>query len=217
MTYDYDSKGNMTSKTFWRSGTVQYTAIQYRYNERNEGQYGNLTSEVDGLGHTTTIDYDTATHTFPVTITNAKGHVTTKTWNYWFGKEDTVTDPNGTYTKYEYDPFGRPDTVTNYDSPSQNYIVGHTDTDYHDSVFPRYITTKVLESGSINSGSYVAKEEYLDGLGRTIKVATDGIVNRSHLKSARYLQQHTMITWAVRARFTGRFLMGKLRIHAIMK
>jgi len=171
MTYNYDNKGNMTSKTFWRTSSLAYNSIDYGYDA-----YGNVISEVDALEHPpTTIAYDT-TFTFPVTITNPKNHVTTKTWNYRFGKEHLVTDPNGNKTFYSYDDFGRNISITN--TNASDNMVGYSATDYthfDGTNFPRYITTKVLESGSIGSGSYVAKEEYYDGLGRTIKVATDGI------------------------------------------
>ena len=47
---------------------------------------------------------------------------------------------------------------------------------YYDRVtFPRYITTRTLESGGISSGSYIEKAEYFDGLDRSVKVITDGI------------------------------------------
>jgi RHS repeat-associated protein len=181
MTYGYDNKGNMTSSKFWRTESDDYESVVYGHDS-----YGNVTSERDGIvSHpSTTIAYD-STHTFPVTITNPKGHITTKTWDYRFGKEDIVTNPNGYVTSdpndnttdYDYDPFGRVKSVTNMGF--NNEIVGYTEYDYTDydalTTFPRYITTKVLESGNTTTGSYVAKEEYLDGLGRTIKVATDGI------------------------------------------
>ena len=172
MTYDYDSNGNMTDKIFWRTASNDYDPIVYGHDD-----YGNVTSETDGEGNTTTIVYETnSDYTYPHTITNAKSHVITKTWDYRFGKEDLVTDPNSNKTDYEYDAYGRVINITNKDA--LNNIVAYSETDYTNydqTAFPRYITTRTLESGSIASGVYIEKEDYFDGLNRSIKTITDGI------------------------------------------
>ncbi len=56
-------------------------------------------------------------------------------------------------------------------------VVGYTATDYTNydqKTFPRYLTTKTLESGSVSTGSYIEKEDYFDGLNRTIRTVADG-------------------------------------------
>jgi RHS repeat-associated protein len=166
MTYGYNSQGNMTQKIFWRTASTAYPAIAYTHDG-----FGNVLTETDGLNHPTTIDYETDTNTYPWHITNAKNQVTTKTWDYKFGKEDIVTDPNNNTTDYNYDLFGR---ISNIIFPDGGYTENiYT---YYDIVtFPRYMTTRTLESGSIAAGSYIEKVEYFDGLDRSIKVITDGI------------------------------------------
>ncbi len=172
MTYGYDNYGNMTSKTFWRTESDDYESIVYDHDS-----FGNVTSERDGIvtHPPTTIAYD-STYTFPVTITNPKGHVTTKTWDYRFGKEDIVTEPNGNKTDYDYDNFGRVTSITNKDI--NNVIVGYTETayTYYDrTTFPRYKTIKTLESNDNQTPVYIEKKEYFDGLDRSLRIATWGI------------------------------------------
>jgi YD repeat-containing protein len=166
MTYGHDSNGNMTGKTFWRTALDDYESIDYTHDG-----FGNVLTETDGLNHTTAIQYETDTYTYPWHITNAKNQVTIKTWDYRFGKEDIVTDPNNNPTDYNYDFFGR---VANIHYPDGGYTE-NIYTSYDRAAFPRYITTRTLESGTITSGNYIEKEEYFDGLDRSIKVVTDGI------------------------------------------
>ncbi|MGD9159363.1 MAG: FG-GAP-like repeat-containing protein [Desulfobacteraceae bacterium] len=167
MTYDYDSKGNVISKIFWRTELLPYNSITYINDD-----YGNVTSVIDARENETIIDYDLATETYPSSIINAENHEILKTWDYRFGREDQVRDENENWTDYEYDAFGRIDNISFPDG-------GYSYVEYDDTSFPRYTHTKILETGSIETGDYVEKIEYFDGIDRTIKTVTYGINNNS--------------------------------------
>jgi RHS repeat-associated protein len=166
MTYGYNSQGNMTQKIFWRTASTAYPAIAYTHDG-----FGNVLTETDGLNHPTTIDYETDTNTYPWHITNAKNQVTTKTWDYKFGKEDIVTDPNSNPTDYNYDLFGR---ISNINYPDGGYTENNY-TNYDRVTFPRYIITRTLESYNGQTPVYIEKQEHYDGLDRTLKTVSWGI------------------------------------------
>lgn len=55
---------------------------------------------------TTTTQYDTRGQ-FPATVTNALGHIETRTWDGRYGTPKTLVGPNLLMTEWEYDVFGR--------------------------------------------------------------------------------------------------------------
>lgn len=147
-------------------------------------QYGNVKNEYDANGNPPThyeYDYSLAA-TYPVQITNPAGHVTQKEWDYRYGREIWVVDPNGQQTDYAYDPFGRL-TSTSYPDG------GHTEKIFYDicqdqdctqSQFPLHVLTRVKE----NDASYVESHLYYDGLGRRVQEVTTGdngyFVSKTH-------------------------------------
>jgi RHS repeat-associated protein len=65
---------------------------------------------------TTTTTYDSTYHVYPTGVTNPLGQQATTTYTFPYGKPDTVTEPTGHATKYQYDTFGRLTQVfDNYD------------------------------------------------------------------------------------------------------
>ena len=100
-----------------RSGSTKYVDAAYEYDT-----YGNRTRETiynEYAGSTaassdprsTTIAYDATYHTFPITTTNAEGHVESRTFDADFGVPLAVTDVNGHVSTMTYDSFGRLKTV----------------------------------------------------------------------------------------------------------
>ena len=97
-----------------RSGSTKFVDTAFEYDT-----YGNRTKETiynEYAGTTaassdprsTTIAYDGIYHTFPITTTNAEGHVESRTFDADFGVPLTVTDINGhVSTTLIYDGFGR--------------------------------------------------------------------------------------------------------------
>ena len=109
------SPGRLTRRrnAVTRSGSTRYVDTAYEYDS-----YGNRTKETvynEYAGSTaassdprsTTIAFDATYHTFPITTTNAEGHVESRTFDAAFGVPLTVTDINGHVTTLTYDGFGR--------------------------------------------------------------------------------------------------------------
>ncbi|MEX0750365.1 MAG: hypothetical protein WD359_06100, partial [Dehalococcoidia bacterium] len=64
-----------------------------------------------------TTSYDATHHVFPVSQTNALGHVTTTDYDFVLGKPVAVHEPTGRTTQIRYDQFGRPSKAwDNFDS-----------------------------------------------------------------------------------------------------
>ena len=159
--------GNMLWKEQWlQGGTNPRVTMGY-------DTYGNLISEADPNGNPpTTIEYDTATKTYPVrkTLPQTGGvtHVYEYGWDARFGKKLWEKDENLNQTDYAYDVFGR---LVQADYPDGGRVI----TVYHDDVFPRYAVTRIRENGS----NYRDKYDYVDGLGRPIQTITFGEAGNS--------------------------------------
>jgi RHS repeat-associated protein len=97
--YEYDSKGNVVSKTDTLGNTTTYT-----YDAR-----GNKLTETDPLGDTTTSTYDARDNL--LTQTDALGNTTIYTYNAQ-NKALTTTDPMGNVTANTYDAKGNFLTTT---------------------------------------------------------------------------------------------------------
>ena len=109
------SPGRLTRRrrAVTRSGSTKYVDTSYEYDS-----YGNRTKETiyneyagsaaaSSDPRSTTIAFDATYHTFPITTTNAKGHVESRTFDPAFGVPLTVTDINGHVSTMTYDGFGR--------------------------------------------------------------------------------------------------------------
>ncbi|MFH1505232.1 MAG: FG-GAP-like repeat-containing protein, partial [Candidatus Omnitrophota bacterium] len=138
--------------------------------------YGNEIKKIDPKGNETVIEYDTAYHTFPSIITNAKGH---KERNNYYGPSDTKglfgqlkekIGPNNNKTTFEYDTFGRKtkvispyDTASAYGSQVYEYgIAGPGE---------NYILTRTTEqSGTSN---HHIKMDILDGFEKVIQTSQE--------------------------------------------
>ncbi|MEO0438078.1 MAG: FG-GAP-like repeat-containing protein [Pseudomonadota bacterium] len=131
-TYDYDDFGNVEKETI--SGPQLATrATDYDYDPRGQ---------------------------FPITITNALGHVTSQTWDPVFGNRKTVTDPNGQQTVWTYDGFGNVETETRPDGTTRTTTM-HKDPTGSNAYAHHY--TVIHESGK------PARRIYTDKLGRTTR------------------------------------------------
>ena len=132
--------------------------------------YGNVVCTRDANGNTSTVTYDSATNTFPLTSTTASpASLTTSTSYYgvngvaipatgFYGQVQGVTDPNGRVITHEYDALGRRTKTTNPDgffvTTTYNYGAGQTVGTQH------VLTTNSLGHSSVS---------YFDGLGRGIR------------------------------------------------
>ncbi len=138
--------------------------------------YGSLICTRDSLGNKTNLAYD-PTSTFPLTSTNALGHVTTTAYygvnsvasdTGLYGQAKTVTDPNGKTTTSTYDALGRtlattaPDGLVN--TIVYNYGTGFT------------VGTQNFQHTKSGGGltANLVSKTYFDGLGRTTKQESPG-------------------------------------------
>jgi RHS repeat-associated protein len=169
------SKGHVTKVERYldQGGTNPISGMQYNI-------YGSLTCTRDPLGNQTNLAYDTATSTFPLTNTNALGHVTTTAYygvnnvvmdTGLYGQVKNVTDPNAKTTTSTYDALGQLLTTTTPDTP--NPLVSTMTYNYGGTFVVGTQNIQSTISGGGLSASLVSKT-YFDGLGRTIKKENPG-------------------------------------------
>lgn len=166
--YRYDSLGNLEEEErYCLGGSSQDCAGSYIRSYAYD-TYGNRVNEWDEKHTTTdpptaTITYDTATHSFPVSVANALGHATTQGWNYDYGKLAWRQDVNGRRTDLEYDDVGRLEAVDYPDGGRKSFT-------YDFSASPYRVTTDVLETAGQNITTW---SDY-DGLGRPVQSVARG-------------------------------------------
>ena len=154
--YEYDTDGNLTSTTIESTG-------------------GNVPRRQTGAA-------SFADDRYPQQLTNAAGHVETRTYDARFGLPKSTTDPNGQTVSREYDPFGREVRYTTQDGVAigTRYLWCGEDMtcDPVDNVDP----VMAVETDSAISPRTVT---YLDRLGRRLRTETesfDGLaVNREDI------------------------------------
>ncbi|MBI5854033.1 MAG: VCBS repeat-containing protein [Nitrospirae bacterium] len=156
--------GKLTRVVKWFSGgTNPETRMAY-------DPYGNQICLRDPRGNTTTTSYDSGTNTFPLTTTNAVGHVGSTTYygvngvaadTGLYGQGKSVTDPNTRTTTTAYDAFGRPSSTT-----APNGLVKQTSYVNLGTVGSQHVYTYIA---NVIGGTNFKTWTYFDGLGRTIK------------------------------------------------
>ena len=177
--FGYDAaNGNLLYEDSYLNG-APHARSSYTYDA-----YGNRIHEYDANGNPPTqYEYD-ATATYPIKISNPEGHVITKEWDYRFGKELWVQDPNGQPTSYTYDYFGRLLT-TDFPDGGQTIV---TYFDYgagglpSDVDLPRKVLTEVKASDS----EKITTLTYYDGLGRKLQTVEGGENGQFIIKKISY-------------------------------
>jgi len=160
--------GNVLSKRFWLDGGTDPQAT-YEYDG-----YGNPTRVRDAKDNLTVTEYDPATHTYPIKITNPLGHFAEFAYDPRSGRLDWEKDVNGNLTDYTYDTFGRPVRVDFPDGgqATTQYVEAVLDSETGAIIAPRTIVTRVKED---TAGNTFDKYQYVDGLGRTIQAIASGV------------------------------------------
>ncbi|MDI7219559.1 hypothetical protein QMN07_18925, partial [Leptospira santarosai] len=127
----------------------------------------------DPASGTSTITYDPTLNHFPVTKTNALGHVTTTNYDFATGLEISVTDPNGAITQTSYDSYGRKASVTypGESSPNETYVYSNTGEYDLTNLNNNESVTKTIRDNA--SGSANVSKIYRDPFGNTIRTETN--------------------------------------------
>ena len=157
------TKGNLTMIKKGREGKILIeTKMAY-------DQYGNLVSQTDPNGNTTTTTYDSTYHAFPILVRNPLGHEVKTDYDFVLGVPTKITDPNGAVTEVQYDNFGRrlkvakqPDSLA-----SPTFIFA-----YRDGA-PAITKTQA----KIEEGKYTVGWQIANGLGQAIQTPTRAEVN----------------------------------------
>jgi RHS repeat-associated protein len=164
------TKGHVTKVERWlNGGTNPISGMEYN-------AYGGVTCTRDPKGNTTTMAYD-PTNIFPLTSTNALGHVTTTSYygvngvasdTGLYGQAKSVTDPNGKTSTSTYDALGRKLTTTTPDGLVQTMAY------HYGGAF--VVGTQHVQSTTSGGGLSVnlVSKAYFDGLGRTTKKESPG-------------------------------------------
>ncbi len=111
-----------------RSGSTNYVDTAYEYDTYGNGTKQTIYNEYAGTTaassdpRSTTMAYDATYHTFPITTTNAEGHVESRTFDPAFGTPLTVTDINGHVSTMTYDGFGRLTSSVGPSAGSPSYV-----------------------------------------------------------------------------------------------
>ena len=164
------TKGHVTKVERWlNGGTNPISGMEYN-------AFGGVTCTRDPKGNTATLAYD-PTITFPLTSTNALGHVTTTSYygvngvasdTGLYGQLKSITDPNSRTSANTYDALGRRLTTATPDGLVQTMAYN-----YGGAFVVGTQHVQSTTSGGGLSANLVSKT-YFDGLGRTTKTESPG-------------------------------------------
>ena len=169
------TKGELTRISRYLDITSSYVNTDYGYDP-----YGNRVTVKDHFGNTTTTDYDTKYHIFPVKITNAKLQAVNMAYfdvseaDGLFGQLKTITDANNNITSYKYDKLGRLIKVTDpYNTQSQYGMVSYQ---YGlNGAGNNYIMALTTEQ--VGTGNCLQSSTIYDGFGRVIQKKSEAKQN----------------------------------------
>ena len=155
--------GNLTKEEHFLD-TGENPVTTYRYDG-----YGNQIESVDPEGRTIRTDYDDVYHTFPGSVTNAKGQVTVREFNPANGQPKMIRDANGFTTTYGYDVFNR---LVKEIRPGDSETLPTTEISYGlDGIPPESVMVKRREvSGTSPTLDSI---QFVDGFGRVIQTKSE--------------------------------------------
>ena len=172
--YRYDNAGSETvPPTDGYPTTISSWLVEEgRWIPRSRGYdtWGNLTSETDGSGRTTSRTYDSGYHIFTVSESNNAGETATATWDPVCGSPATKTDPNLQTTTFQpADAFCRP---TRFDSPLGGFEI-RSYLSFGNPALQRVRVETPSPSPADGTGNHFS-EEFFDGRGRPWRRASKG-------------------------------------------
>ncbi|MFH2138614.1 MAG: RHS repeat-associated core domain-containing protein [Candidatus Omnitrophota bacterium] len=159
-------KGLLTKQESWLDGSTN-PATTYTYDA-----YGNMLSVTDSRQNTTTTEYDSSYHFFPIKITNALNQEISYTYEPKTAQVLTTTDVNGQVTINYYDDLWRLVKVV---GPDDNTIYPSVEYQYDLNTTP----TKITTLSKISESEYLTTYAFYDGVGKCIQTkspsATSGM------------------------------------------
>lgn len=163
MYYDIKSfgiveKGHLTKTVIRSTDSSQLITTKNSYD-----QFGLRIASIDGMGATTTFEYDTE-RIYPTTSTNPLGHRTSITKDLTTDLMIGITDENGRSLRYVRDGFGR--ELMNYGQNPLGIEVLYSSTTYFDTTSTLGRVERTIYT---DTNEPLIEIEYLDGLGRKIQ------------------------------------------------
>lgn len=160
------STGSLTQQASWLNNTPSNSLSQGTYiiTRYSYDSYGNIVSLTDANGNTTTISYDSATHTYPYIITNPLGQSIKTTYDTGFGVPIESTDVNGVEKQNSYDVFGRLTTESIYINGTHVPLNTYS---YNLNTFPSSVIKNSYEIAGSND--HLTEVEFFDGFGRSLE------------------------------------------------
>ncbi|MBI2575812.1 RHS repeat protein [Candidatus Woesearchaeota archaeon] len=153
------TQGAVTQEEAVLLGAQANPATRYGYDS-----FGNLQSQTDPNGHTTSFTYD-STNTFLTKETNAKGYETQFNYDVGTGNLLSASDPNGFQTRYSYDVFGRKvREIREYDNdalPTVSYSYSMTGS--------APVEAKAMKRKDIGNANTFDTFSYYDGFGKPVQ------------------------------------------------
>lgn len=171
------TRGNLTQHLRWNgslSGNLADGIAEMDYDA-----FGNVVAKRNALGHQTSYTFTGPRSLFAESVSNAKGHTTSTTWDYACQKPLILTDPNNLVTEFTYDKHCREvkkrviwqtsgvDEAQEYRTVYQNF--GDPGGQY---------VMKSQKSSNTDSGQlWQYSRFYFDGLGQIYKETKSGAVS----------------------------------------
>ncbi|MBR7167980.1 MAG: hypothetical protein IKD33_04145, partial [Bacteroidales bacterium] len=186
--FNYDTLGNLIEERIYKGSTIS-NSNDAVYNMTYDG-YGNVltfTKPADENNYRQEYDYtyDTSTHTYPTSITDAFNLTSTATYDYRFGVPLQKTDPSGNRVIYTYDYRGRTKTITGpkelaankpYTIRMEYYPIASTNgyTSYANWTTP---IAQTFHYDTEHPNDPIQTTVLCDKIGRVIQTKKDGMVN----------------------------------------
>jgi len=160
-------RGNLTRIQIWEgvlnNKNARHPELTYSYD-----LYGNVLSETDAEGNTSTFTYDSNRHLFRVTETNALSHSASTVWNTACQAPTSITDANGQITTFTYDLHCR---ETQRTDPRGQYEA----TAYLDFGTPTLQRVRRGQLSAQGGGIVTYGWEYFDGFGEVYNTVQYGV------------------------------------------
>jgi RHS repeat-associated protein len=160
------TQGNLTElrRLEFTTGGFGYPTVE----QRSYDAWGNVLSVTDAQNAVSTFTYDSTKHLFQMSSTNALSQSGSTTWDMGCQQPLTLTDANGQVTTRTYDAHCRMETET-------NPLGGETLVSYLDfGTAVQSVLTQTTSGSTVPGDEYSYQYAYFNGLGQSTHTATVG-------------------------------------------